>query len=427
MRFRFAGFVAVVLASSTVMLSFSACSSSGPRPDAGSIDQSSSSGGSSSGSTPTDAAGDAEPDTGIDSGTCANSAKDGSETDVDCGGQCSQCQVGKVCLKKEDCQNGLECEVTEDGKTEKKCRVGSCIDTLTNGGETDLNCGGVGTGCNRCTVGKRCTADTDCRSGKCTNLSCACPTGMTIVTLAAGGAYCVDTAEVTKGQYQKFIEANVPKTSQDAMCSTNTDWIPAGAWPPAADKPGANPLVYNNGLPVHYVDWCDAVGYCKWAKKELCGKIGGGHIAQTSANDATQDAWYNACSAQGTKAFSYDTAFTAGKCVDGSGAGTQTEPGIVENSDLGLYRVANIDNNGQPTGYVNQGCQGGYVGLYQMIGNAGEWENSCDDETSAGANCKIRGGSYAAAGDSTQLRCDSDREAGRLTNAADVGFRCCLY
>ena len=30
---------------------------------------------------------------------------------------------------------------------------------------------------------------------------------MTIISLAAGGAYCIDQSEVSKGQYNKFITA----------------------------------------------------------------------------------------------------------------------------------------------------------------------------------------------------------------------------
>jgi hypothetical protein len=50
---------------------------------------------------PTDAA-DAGPPS-----TCGNKVKDGDETDLDCGGSCGPCPVGKACLATNDCASGL--------------------------------------------------------------------------------------------------------------------------------------------------------------------------------------------------------------------------------------------------------------------------------------------------------------------------------
>jgi hypothetical protein len=35
--------------------------------------------------------------------TCTDGAKNGSETDVDCGGSCGRCNVGKTCTSRDDC------------------------------------------------------------------------------------------------------------------------------------------------------------------------------------------------------------------------------------------------------------------------------------------------------------------------------------
>lgn len=42
---------------------------------------------------------------GTPGGTCSNGQKDGTETDVDCGGSCSTCTVGKACSIGSDCQS----------------------------------------------------------------------------------------------------------------------------------------------------------------------------------------------------------------------------------------------------------------------------------------------------------------------------------
>jgi hypothetical protein len=55
---------------------------------------------------------------GVDagSGACANGIKDGSETDVDCGGgDCPACEDGKKCAEDADCLGG-ECSLRLTGR-----------------------------------------------------------------------------------------------------------------------------------------------------------------------------------------------------------------------------------------------------------------------------------------------------------------------
>ena len=39
--------------------------------------------------------------------TCSDNAKNGNETDVDCGGSCGRCNVGKTCASRDDCTTAL--------------------------------------------------------------------------------------------------------------------------------------------------------------------------------------------------------------------------------------------------------------------------------------------------------------------------------
>lgn len=366
---------------------------------------------------------DALADTG-DSGTCLTKAKDGTETDIDCGGSnnCPRCELGKACAAETDCAGGAKC-------LNKLCAL--CEDKQTNGDESDVDCGGKA--CGACTVGKRCATNTDCRSGSCLNQACACPKGMTIIALAGGGAYCVDQAEVTKGQYNQFITANVPK--QTGACAGNSTFVPRGAGIPATE-PG--PLTFNFGLPVHYVDWCDAAAYCQWAKKQLCGSIeGDAPVSGAQGADATKSAWYNACSAQGTLDYPYGDTFDATKCntdglgVPGPGATRGTGFGYPANQDDGIYDVGVSDATGTVTAASHIACQGGSTGIYQMSGNVAEWEDSCDGN-GPDSNCRVRGGSYASATAADQT-CGAVRDVVRMPPAGnpeilkDIGFRCCQY
>lgn len=101
--------------------------------------------------------------------TCSDTTKDGMETDLDCGGpDCAKCADGKGCAGAGDCTSGV-CT----GTTAKTCAVPSCTDSARNGAETDLNCGG-GT-CPTCADGKMCMKGGDCASGVCAGGLCAAP------------------------------------------------------------------------------------------------------------------------------------------------------------------------------------------------------------------------------------------------------------
>jgi len=69
--------------------------------------------------------------------TCSDGIKNGSETDVDCGGStCPKCANGKLCSAGGDCTSGF-CSPTG------VCAAApSCTDGVQNGNETGVDCGG---------------------------------------------------------------------------------------------------------------------------------------------------------------------------------------------------------------------------------------------------------------------------------------------
>ncbi|EYF08637.1 lamin tail domain-containing protein [Chondromyces apiculatus] len=87
---------------------------------------------------------------------CNDTVLNGMETDVDCGGPtCDDCATGQLCTDNGDCIGGL-CATT--------CQP-TCSDTLKNNAETDVDCGGPT--CAPCAIGQLCTAATDCASSAC--------------------------------------------------------------------------------------------------------------------------------------------------------------------------------------------------------------------------------------------------------------------
>ena len=226
-----------------------------------------------------------------------------------------------------------------------------------------------------------------------------CPGGMETVPIEGGGNYCIDAAEVSNGDYEVFFEGNPPTSAQPSFCAWNLSWNPTSNW-----------ILAPHDDPIVGVNWCQAYAYCAYVGSHLCGSIQGASVALTSFNDPTKDAWFNACSAGGTKAYPYGNTYNASTCDGASSV------------DGGAANLA------PPNAYPN--CVGGEPNLFAMSGNAAEWEDSCSGATGATDPCAVRGGSFEDTSPGL-LRCDSAQVASPLTQPRNstsnaIGFRCCL-
>ena len=99
--------------------------------------------------------------------THSDGVSNGDETDVDCGGSANKCDINKACLVAGDCQSGV-C-------TGNSCQPPTFTDHVKNGTETDEDCGGGGVGAPKCVNGKMCAARADCASDVCMGNLCAAP------------------------------------------------------------------------------------------------------------------------------------------------------------------------------------------------------------------------------------------------------------
>src|SRR4051812_41549792 len=97
---------------------------------------------------------------------CQNSQRDEGESDVDCGGACTPCELTEHCSTASDCREG-EC-------IEGTCQSANCNDGNQNDTETDVDCGGGA--CKTCPVDGGCGVGTDCQTGVCGERGCAAPT-----------------------------------------------------------------------------------------------------------------------------------------------------------------------------------------------------------------------------------------------------------
>jgi plastocyanin len=95
--------------------------------------------------------------------TCTDTMSNGDETGVDCGGPtCPTCANGQACETNGDCSN--------DSCVSMICADPTCTDLVKNGDETDVDCGGTCT--TKCGVGEGCLGDGDCTGQMCVGNVC---------------------------------------------------------------------------------------------------------------------------------------------------------------------------------------------------------------------------------------------------------------
>lgn|GEM_PF-1316153 len=94
--------------------------------------------------------------------TCNDSIRNGLEEGVDCGGPCSPCPNCFDGIQNQG-EEGVDC----GGPCNNPCP--SCSDNIKNQNETDIDCGGP---CQRCAGGQNCLKNLDCNSLRCDHLIC---------------------------------------------------------------------------------------------------------------------------------------------------------------------------------------------------------------------------------------------------------------
>ncbi|MBM3204546.1 hypothetical protein FJZ48_01015 [Candidatus Uhrbacteria bacterium] len=99
-------------------------------------------------------------------GSCSDFTRNGTETDVDCGGRCgATCGYLKQCAVNADCASGSCLNNT----CQRAANTHTCNDGFQNQNESDVDCGGV---CNPCVNGRSCNSNADCASNRCLNGTC---------------------------------------------------------------------------------------------------------------------------------------------------------------------------------------------------------------------------------------------------------------
>lgn len=216
---------------------------------------------------------------------------------------------------------------------------------------------------------------------------CDSTRGPTMVRL---DTFCIDSTEVTRGQFRAFLAA--PESERMAAAPSFCTWNTVPPTLPSATS--------SDNLPVGNVNFCDAKQFCTWAGKRLCGKIGSGPVTASQLTDPKVSQWYFACSANGTLQYPYGDAYVGSTCA------TETP---------GLSPVQGFPD-----------CRGKaapYNGIYDMNGNAEEWEDACDAPApNEDTLCRGRGGGNE---DNAKCTCKFFDYASAKARFAGLGFRCC--
>lgn len=231
----------------------------------------------------------------------------------------------------------------------------------------------------------------------------ACPPGASasgwgpdMVRLPEG--FCIDVTEVTRGQYQAWLDTSPATAGQAEGCAANGDYTPACSFTPGSDEE----------LPVVCVDWCDAKAFCDAAGKRLCGSVGAGDgYPFDRYDDPATSEWHAACTSGGAYDYTYGNELDTTIC-----RGADAE----DYTTWGLGEVGSFGSCHSP--------EAPYAEVYDLSGNAAEWDNGCDG---AGPDdpCRIRGGSFQH--NEHGLRCAMGRDLRwpRMRQVVAVGFRCC--
>jgi formylglycine-generating enzyme required for sulfatase activity len=154
------------------------------------------------------------------------------------------------------------------------------------------------------------------------------------------------------------------------------------------------------------------MAYCAAIGKRLCGKIGGGANEFSDFDDPGRSQWFAACRSSAGNTYPYGNTYEDQTCNGYGRIDTGCGHGSCTSVDVGSL----------------PGCQSstpGYEGVYDLSGNAWEWEDSCTASTGKEDFCRLRGGSKAQS--DLGLTCAMNFGDGYVRESVSdkVGFRCC--
>jgi formylglycine-generating enzyme required for sulfatase activity len=228
--------------------------------------------------------------------------------------------------------------------------------------------------------------------------------------------FCIDRTEVTWGQYMAWLATNPSADGLPERCDASESYPSLRSFQPSEECLNQE-TVCRSGCderPMVCVDWCDAYGYCKAVGKRLCGALGGGSTPFDQFANADVSQWFAACSSGGQFTYPYGNTFDPQACH----VAERQDTACLERLECDLLNVASLPTCQPPNPP--------YRGIFDLLGNVMEWEDSYDAATT---HCRLRGASmHPALGTDTCAFDSMSLTRGVNPHYAgwDVGFRCCL-
>lgn len=228
---------------------------------------------------------------------------------------------------------------------------------------------------------------------------------LVMAQLEATGAtdtFCMDQTEVTRAAYAEFMASDPqgPAGTVEA-CAADRNFEPRSSCLAEAEVCQGSDCASH---PQVCVDVCDAVAFCSWAGKELCGPTGGGALQLAASEDLPTLRWQAACGAgadprgQPRRMFSYGEAFDASRCATPD----RTTRPVGSNASCSLVEEPQIRD---------------------LDGNVSELIAVLSTQASGAVTTAACGADYADDGRSTG--CEALLFLGIEEALPTVGFRCC--
>lgn len=215
-------------------------------------------------------------------------------------------------------------------------------------------------------------------------------------------AFCMDQTEVTRGAYAEFVATDpaLPAGTVEA-CASDGDFEPRGSCLAEPEVCQGSDCARH---PQVCVDVCDAIAFCSWAGKELCGPVGGGSLQARAGDQLPPLRWQAACGAgldtqgQPRRMFSYGDQFESSRCANPK---RTTEP-VTSLASCVLEEEAQI---------------------HDLDGNVAELVAVLNPQVSGAVTTSACGADYSDDGRSTG--CAALLFFGAEEALPTVGFRCC--
>lgn len=208
------------------------------------------------------------------------------------------------------------------------------------------------------------------------------------------GSFCIDSTEVTRAAYEAWLASFPVPSNTSPECVGNATFAPE---PSCVSAPTVCHGVGCGSHPQVCVDWCDAKAFCEAAGKRLCGGVGGAALNAAHLADPHVDEWHGGCTTAGGSVYPYGTFYQPTWCNGENALKGTTAP----SASMALCTTPMKS------------------GIFDMSGNAAEWE----DYTEFHASASTRGGSFAS--NKSSLACSQHTMLPIATHSPEIGFRCC--